>query len=79
MDLSYRKLTLMEWLESLQDEGLITVLEQLQKKTLNNAQVGKSKILTPDEILRRAEKANQDIREGRTFTREEIEKESENW
>lgn len=78
MDFSLRKLTLIEWLDSLQDERLIAKIEQLKNKT----QVSTSLSFVPmtkEELIQRAKRAEEDIKAGRLISDEDLEKEAENW
>ena len=78
MDFSLRKLYLIEWLESLQDEVLIAKIEQLKNKT-NSGAANTIQPMSKEEMILRAEKAEQDIVSGNLFSSEELKKESENW
>ena len=74
MDLQTRKLDLIEYLLHLTDEKLFDKIESVIKSenNINNP-------FTEEEMMARAEKANEDYAAGRTMTLEQLEAEVKNW
>lgn len=74
MDLQTRKLNLIQYLVSLQDEKLFSKIESLivaKQQELNP--------FTKEELIQRAEKSNQDYLAGKFISQDELEIQSENW
>lgn len=74
MDLQTRKLNLIQYLVSLQDEKLFSKIESLIVANENEL-----KPFTKDELIERAEKSNADYLAGKFISQEELEIQSENW
>ena len=79
MDLQLRKLNLIEWLTKVQDETTVFKIEDIQKKARIERYESSLKPMTKTDLIARAIKAEADIKAGRVFTSEEVEKEMENW
>ncbi len=78
MDLQTRKLEAIEHLINIQDEELFAKVESI----INESYKKDNKYLKQfslEEIVNRAEEANQDYLAGRFISQDELEKESENW
>ena len=78
MDLQTRKLYLITYLAQLQDENFFEKIENyiLRKAKNENSEF---KPFTVDELISRIEKSEDDFKNGRFKTQEEIEKRSANW
>ena len=78
MDLQTRKLYLITYLAQLQDENFFEKIENyiLRKAKNENSEF---KPFTVDELISRIEKSEDDFKNGRFKTQEEIEKISANW
>lgn len=74
MDMKARKLNLIECLLHLTDEKLLDKIEALIK-TGHNAK----NPFTQDEMIARAEEANEDYKAGRTMTSAQLDDEMKNW
>ncbi len=79
MELLRKKLSLIEWLAALNDEAIINKVEEIRKSTFIKKYEDSLKPLTEDQLLKRIQASEDDIKNGRTSTLEDIEKESENW
>ncbi len=79
MDLQTRKLRMIEYLLSVQDEGLFKSLEEVIDTLKSRNKSGEFKPLTTDEIIERALEAEKDIESGNFITQEELERESKSW
>lgn len=78
MDLQTRKLNLITYLAQLQDENFFEKIESyILRKT--KKEEFELKPFTVDELLARIEKSEDDFKNGRFKTQEEIEKISANW
>ena len=73
MDLKTRKLNLIEYLLHVTDEAFFDKIESFIKSGSNNDP------FTEEEIIMRAQKANEDYAAGRVLTTEELEEEMKNW
>lgn len=78
MDLQTRKLNLISYLAQIKDELLIDKLENyiLKREVEHNPDL---KPFTFDELLKRIEKSELDIKNGNLKSQEEVERISENW
>lgn len=78
MELLRKKLSLIEWLAALNDESIINKVEEIRKSTFIKKYEDSLKPLTEDQLRKRIQASEDDIKYGRTSTLEDIEKESEN-
>jgi len=78
MDLQTRKLNLITYLAQLQDENFFARIENY---ILGKAKIEETELkpFTVDELIARIEKSEDDFKNGRFKTQEEIEKISANW
>ena len=72
MDVSARKLTLIEWLIQLQDEKVISSIESLFKKSRQTLGNQEQMPMTADELQEKLDRSEQAIREGRVQSSSEI-------
>lgn len=79
MDLQARKLSLIEYLINLEDERVFNKIEAIAKKNSFEKESYLSGPFSEDEMIARAEIANQDYAAGRTMTLEQLEAEVKNW
>jgi hypothetical protein len=79
MDISGKKVEIIEWIAALQDKALLKKIEQLKKEAIKEAYEARLKPMTKAQLKARAEEANKAIKEGRYITIEELQKESRNW
>ncbi|MBZ9728617.1 hypothetical protein LB467_02875 [Salegentibacter sp. JZCK2] len=79
MDLQTRKLNLITYLAQLQDEKLISKIEDYILKKNSNEKNADLDPFTIEELISRVEKSEQDYKQGRFKTQKELEKLSENW
>lgn len=79
MDLQTRKLNLISYLAQIQDENVLSKIENyiLKRKTQDNEP--ELKPFTTEKFINRIEKSEQDFKNGKFKTQEELEKISENW
>lgn len=78
MDLQTRKLEVIGHLINIHDEKLFEKIETV----INESFIQENKIFkqfTQQQLINRAEEANQDYRSGRIISQEDLEKESERW
>ena len=66
-------------LDSLQDVSIVNKLKEIIRNAKIKRYEASLKPMTQEELIRRAEKSEADIKAGRLTTIEELEKESENW
>ncbi|MEO9257904.1 MAG: hypothetical protein ABI207_05955 [Crocinitomicaceae bacterium] len=79
MDLQTRKLNIIAYLAQIQDEGILNKIEDfILKRKLKNSD-SEFKPFTIDEFISRIEKSEQDVKEGKFKTQDELEKISEKW
>ena len=79
MDISDKKVEIIEWVAALRDRSLLKKLEQLKKETIKEAYQAKLKPMTKAQLKARAEESNKAIRAGRTTSIEDLQKESKSW
>lgn len=79
MDLQTRKLNLISYLAHIQDESILSKIENyiLKRKTQDNEP--ELKPFTIEEFINRIEKSEQNFKNGKFKTQEELEEISENW
>ena len=78
MDIQLKKYELIEWMTQISDFRILSEIEKIQKKYISKTNK-ESVPLTIDEFYNSVEKAEDDIKQGRIYTQEEVEKMSENW
>jgi predicted transcriptional regulator len=78
MDLQTRKAHLVEYLLGLQDEATFKRIEDSINKT-RHATTKPLRQLSPQELIDRARKSNEDYRSGKFINQEQLEKESNKW
>ena len=72
MDLSVRKIELIEWLARLQDESLLSKVEALKKSSIQ--EVYDARIPYDSQTIeKKLNRAEEDIKAGRVHTQEEVE------
>jgi len=78
MDIQVKKLELIEWIAQISDIHIISKMDKIRKTylTMSNENI---KPMTVKEFYASIERAEEDIKSGRIYTQEEVEKESENW
>ena len=79
MNIQARKYSLIEYLIELKDESLITKIESLISSEQDHETAPKYKPLTKNDLVLRANEANEDYISGRVKTQEQLESDSENW
>ena len=79
MDFQTRKLNLIAYLTQIQDESILSKIEGLllKRKTKDNETTFKS--FTLEEFIDRIEKSEQDFKEGKFKSQDDLEKISEKW
>jgi hypothetical protein len=78
MDIQLKKLELIEWIAQMTDAKIISRMDKIRRTYLTMTE-GKVKPMSLDEFYASIEKAEKDLKEGKVFSQEEAEKESENW
>ncbi|MCL4483023.1 MAG: hypothetical protein M1445_10525 [Bacteroidetes bacterium] len=79
MDLQSRKLNLIGYLIDIQDEKIFS---EIESTILGNRKQNRQQDLlqfTPEQLVNRAEEANQDYLACRTKTQDQLERESNSW
>ncbi|MCW4468598.1 hypothetical protein OGH69_06470 [Flavobacterium sp. MFBS3-15] len=79
MDLQARKLSLIEYLINLKDEQVFNKIEAIAKNNSFEKEDYLSGSFSEDEMIARAEIANEDYAAGRIMTLEQLEAEVKNW
>lgn len=75
MNILSKKLSLIEWLVSLQDETLINKMCIFREKLAHNP----TKRITIDELLAELELSEKALKAGKVVSLEDLEKEFDNW
>ncbi len=76
LSIQSRKLTIIEQLILLDDDTILKQVEDLINTSLNDPIL---KRMTKQELIQRAQLAERDIENGDVFSREEVERISQNW
>ena len=79
MDIAVKKVELIEWLARLQDKSLIEQVDRLKKKSVTEAYETKMKPMTSIEYKSMLDAAEEDLKNGRITSQENLVKESLNW
>jgi hypothetical protein len=78
MDIRITKLELIEWIAQMSDINVISRMDKI-RRAYQTVSKDEAKPMTFEEFYASIEKAEDDIKSGRIYTQEEVEKESENW
>jgi len=79
MNIQAKKLSLIEKLIGLSDTTTINKIDELLNNRLVSSYEAKQKPMTGEEYKMRLDKAEDDFKNGRIISQEDLEKESENW
>lgn len=79
MDLEARKIRVIKYLLSVEDENELKNLEDMIVTYEAGRGVSESKAFTTDKIIERALEAEKDIDSGNFMTQEELKRESKSW
>jgi len=79
MDLETRKLNLITYLAQLQDEVFFEKIENYILRKFEKEDYSEFRPFTTKELINRIEKSEQDFKEGRYKSQEDLEKFSANW
>ena len=79
MNIQAKKINIIEWLLQVQDQSIIEKIEMLQKKARLKTYEDKLKPMSQAEFHVRIQSAEEDIKQGRLISHEDLEKESDNW
>ena len=78
MDIQLKKLELIEWIAQISDVNIISKMDKIRRTYLSMSNEN-IKPMSVEEFYASIERAEEDIRSGRIYTQEEVEKECENW
>jgi predicted transcriptional regulator len=78
MDIQLKKVELIEWITQISDVNIISKMDKIRRAYLT---ISKENInpMSLEEFYASIERAEEDIKFGRVYTQEEVEKESESW
>lgn len=79
MDIKTRKLNLISYLAQIQDESILSKIEKYILENINNKTELNFKPFSVEELISRIEKSEQDFKDGKFITQDELEKLSEKW
>ena len=79
MDLSLKRIELIEWLARTNDESLIKKVDQIKKSTIKEIYEAKLRPMSSSEYQQILEKAEEDYYSGKVTSQEEFERESDRW
>jgi hypothetical protein len=79
MNIAVKKIELIEWLARIQDKSLLKKLEALKKKAIAESYESKMKPMTSKQYTSLLDQAEEDYKNGRVTSQEDLEKESKNW
>ena len=78
MNLQLKKLELIEWIAQTSDTDVISKMDKIRKSYISKTK-DEVKPMSLDEFYSSIEDAEKDIKSGRVYSQDEVEKESENW
>jgi len=78
MDIQLKKLELIEWIAQISDTNIISKMDKIRRTYLT---ISKENInpMTMEEFYASIDRAEKDIKSGKIYTQEEVEKEAKNW
>jgi len=79
MNIAVKKVELIEWLAGIQDKSLLDELETLKKKTIAESYESRMKPMSAQHYKSLLDQSEEDYKNGRVTSQEDLEKESENW
>ncbi len=79
MNIAVKKVELIEWLAGIQDKSLLDELENLKKKAVAESYELRMKPMTSQHYKSLLDQSEEDYKNGRLTSQENLEKESENW
>ncbi len=79
MNIAVKKIELIEWLTQIQDKSLLKKVENLKKQATMLSYESKLKPMTSGEYKFMLDNAEEEYKEGRVSSQEDMEKESDNW
>lgn len=79
MNIAIKKIELIEWLVSIEDQTLLEEVEILKKKAIAEAYEGRMKPMASPQYKSLLDQAEEEYKTGRVTLQENLEKESENW
>ena len=79
MDLQTRKLNLISYLAQIQDENLLSEIENYILKNISSDQETFLEPFSPEELIKRIEISENDFENGRFKSQEDLKKITENW
>jgi len=78
MNIESKKLGLIEWIAALNDEHILSQIDFFRKKT-SSPSFNPSKKMTYEELISELNQAEEDFKNGRTISIEELKKEIKKW
>jgi len=78
MDIQVKKLELIEWIAQISDSNIISKMDKISRTYLTISK-DNIKTMTLEEFYASIDRAEKDIKSGKIFTQNEVEKESKNW
>lgn len=80
MDIQIKKIELIEWIAQISDNNIISKMDKIRRTYLSITNTKENiKPMSLEEFYASIERAEEDLKSGRTYTQEEVEKESEKW
>lgn len=79
MNIAVKKVELIEWLAGIQDKSLLDELENLKKKAVAESYESRMKPMTSQHYKSILDQSEEDYKNGRVTSQEDLEKESEKW
>lgn len=78
MDIQVKKLELIEWITQISDSTIISKMDKIRRTYLTLSK-DNIKPMTIEEFYASIDRAEKDIKSGKIFTQNEVEKESKIW
>jgi len=78
MNIQVKKLELIEWIAQISDDTIIDKMDKIRRSYISFVK-SKKKPMTLEDFYASIYRAEEDIKNGRIYTQEEVEMQSENW
>jgi len=79
MNIAVKKVELIEWLARIEDKSLLEQVEMLKKKDVAEAYEARMTPMKSSQYKSLLDRAEEDYKNGRVTSQEDLEKECENW
>ncbi|MEQ8645956.1 MAG: hypothetical protein RIC06_02140 [Cyclobacteriaceae bacterium] len=79
MNIAVKKVELIEWLTRIEDKSLLDQVDTIKKKAIAESYEAKQKPMSSSRYKSLLDQAEEEYKNGKVTSQEDLEKESENW